>query len=129
MKIKHVALWCTDIEVTREFYISYFNATSTAKTVDPNTGFQSYFLIFDNDVRVELMFKPTIQPRLGRVEDEHIGFAHLTFQVDNQQTVDALTEQLRGHGYRIVSYPRLSVAGLYESVILDPDNNRIEIVG
>jgi len=129
MKIKHAALWCTDIEVSREFYISYFNATSTAKVVDPNSGFQSYFLIFDNDVRVELMFKPTIQPRLGRVEDEHIGFAHLSFQLANQNEVDALVEQLKSDGYRIISHPRRSKEGIYSSTILDADDNRIEIIG
>ena len=128
MKIAHVALWCTDIEVSREFYISYFNATSNTKYVNPNTGFQSYFLIFDNEVKVELMFKPTIQPRLNRVEDEHIGIAHLSFQVDNEEMVDALSEQLRGDGYRIASHPRRTGDGYYESVIIDPDGNRIEIV-
>lgn len=127
MKIQHVALWCTEIEVTREFYISYFNATSNAKYVNPSTGFQSYFLIFDNDVRIELMFKPTVQARLSRMEDEHIGIAHLSFQVDNAEAVDALTEQLRGDGYRIASHPRKTGDGYYESVIFDPDGNRIEI--
>lgn len=128
MKIQHVALWCTEIEVTREFYISYFNATSNAKYVNPNTGFQSYFLIFDNDVRIELMFKPTIQARLGRIEDEQIGIAHLSFKVDNVESVDALTEQLRSDGYRIISNPRITGDGYYESVVIDPDGNRIEIV-
>jgi lactoylglutathione lyase len=128
MKIAHAALWCTEIEVSRDFYISYFNATSSAKYVNPNTGFQSYFLIFDNDVKVELMFKPTIQPRLNRIEDEHIGIAHLSFKVDNEESVDALCEQLRGDGYRIASHPRRSGYGYYECVIFDPDGNRIEIV-
>lgn len=129
MKIKHIALWCTDIEVSREFYISYFNATSTVKVVDPNNGFQSYFLIFDNDVRVELMFKPTVQPRLTRVEDEHIGFARLSFQLESQDAVDVLVEQLKTDGYRIISHPRKSKEGIYSSVIIDPDGNRIEIIG
>ncbi|PKM63660.1 MAG: hypothetical protein CVU96_06750 [Firmicutes bacterium HGW-Firmicutes-20] len=129
MKIKHIALWCTDIEVSREFYISYFNATSTAKVVDPNNGFQSYFLIFDNDVRMELMFKPTVQPRLGRVEDEHIGFAHLSFQLESQDAVDSLVEQLKTDGYRIISHPRKSKDGIYSSMIIDTDGNRIEIIG
>jgi len=100
MKIQHVALWCTEIEVTREFYISYFNATSNAKYVNPSTGFQSYFLIFDNDVRIE---------------------------VENEEAVDALTEQLRSDGYRIISNPRTTGEGYYGSVVIDPDGNRIEI--
>ncbi len=127
MKIQHVALWCTEIEVTREFYISYFNATSNAKYVNPSTGFQSYFLIFDNDVRIELMFKPTVQARLSRIEDEHIGFARLSFKVENEEAVDALTEQLRSDGYRIISNPRTTGDGYYGSVVIDPDGNRIEI--
>ncbi len=128
MKVKSVAFWCKDIDVTRDFYISYFNATSTARTINPNTGFQSYYLIFDNDVRVELMSKSTVMPRLGRLTDDHFGIAHLSFWIDGQQALDSLTEQLRGDGYYILSHPRLSSDGYYESVIIDPDGNHIKIV-
>ena len=129
MKIKHIALWCTDIEVSREFYISYFNATSTVKVVDPNNGFQSYFLIFDNDVRVELMSKSSVETRMGRVTDDRIGFAHLSFQLESQDAVDSLVEQLKTDGYRIISHPRKSKDGIYSSMIIDTDGNRIEIIG
>lgn len=128
MKIKSAAFWCKDIDVTRDFYISYFNATSTARYVNPVTGFESYVLIFDNDVRVELMSKSTVEPRMGRVSDDRIGFAHLSFWIEGQEALDALTEQLRGDGYYIMSHPRLSADGTYESVIIDPDGNHIKIV-
>jgi lactoylglutathione lyase len=41
--------------------------------------------------------------------------------------VDAMTEQFRKDGYEIVGEPRTTGDGYYESVILDPENNRIEI--
>ena len=128
MKIKSVSFWCKDIEVTRDFYISYFNATSNAKYTNPITGFQSYNLIFDNDVRVELMSKSTVLPRLGKADNDYVGIAHLSFFVGSDEAVDSLIEQLRGDGYHIASHPRRSVDGFYQGSVIDPDGTRIEIV-
>jgi len=41
--------------------------------------------------------------------------------------VNALTNQLREDGYAILGEPRTTGDGYYESVIQDPDGNRIEI--
>ena len=41
--------------------------------------------------------------------------------------VDALTGRLQSDGYRVTGLPRWTGDGFYESVILDPDGNRVEI--
>jgi lactoylglutathione lyase len=41
--------------------------------------------------------------------------------------VDSLTARLRQDGYRVVGEPRRTGDGYYESVVLDPDGNRVEI--
>ena len=41
--------------------------------------------------------------------------------------MDRLTENLRNAGHTIVGEPRTTGDGYYESVVLDPEENRIEI--
>ena len=43
------------------------------------------------------------------------------------ELVDELTERLRDAGYTIAGEPRTTGDGYYESVILDPEGNRIEL--
>lgn len=55
------------------------------------------------------------------------GYIHLAFQLESEQAVDKLTERLVGDGYEKLDGPRRTGDGYYESCILDPGNNRIEI--
>ena len=43
------------------------------------------------------------------------------------ELVDQLTSRLRDAGYPVLEGPRRSGDGYYESVVLDPDGNRVEI--
>lgn len=56
------------------------------------------------------------------------GFAHIAISVGSKEKVDNLTERLREDGYTIEGNPRTSGDGYYESVILDPEGNYVEIV-
>lgn len=124
MKIEHVALWTPDLERSRAFYETYFGGISNAKYINVSKDFQSYFLTFDDGARLELMQMPTITDRLS---GQHLGWIHIAMAVGSQDAVDVLTEQLRADGYVIESEPRTTGDGYYESVVLDPDGNRIEI--
>ena len=50
-----------------------------------------------------------------------------TKHTGSEAEVDALTTRLRNDGYRILDGPRRTGDGYYESTVLDPDGNRIEI--
>ncbi|REC48533.1 VOC family protein [Chryseobacterium pennipullorum] len=128
MKIEHIAIWVKDLEKTREFYQRYFGAVSNEKYHNPSKNFQSYFLSFDNGCRLEIMTRPDIKESRNSYESQQYGIIHLAFSVENKEKVDELTEILRRNGYTIAGEPRTTGDGYYESVILDPENNIIEIV-
>lgn len=118
-------MWTQQLETMRAFYENYFHGRSSAKYSNPRTGFQSYFLSFENGPRLELMQRPDVTDSATHVAQ--IGLTHLAMSVGNKTAVDQLTERLRSDGFLVVGEPRTTGDGYYESVILDPDGNRIEI--
>ena len=125
MKIEHVAMYVKDLEVAKDFYCKYFNGVSNNKYHNKTTGFESYFISFDTGARFELMSKPNL------VEQEEAqnryGYIHIAFSVGSNEAVDILTNQLENDGYTVTSYPRTTGDGYYESCVLDPDGNVVEI--
>jgi lactoylglutathione lyase len=127
MKIEHLAVWTNQLEVLKNFYIKYFNALPGEKYHNPAKQFNSYFLSFDTGPHLELMQMPDIPDNANDVYKQSIGLIHFAVSVGSKEKVDALTEEIREAGYKAIGEPRLTGDGYYESVILDPDNNRIEI--
>jgi lactoylglutathione lyase len=126
MKIDHLAIWCKDIEILKSFYIKYFLAKAGERYVNERKNFQSYFLSFDG-CRLELMQKPSIPDSQNDVYKEFTGLIHFAISVGSREKVDSLTNELRKDGFEIVGEPRPTGDGYYESVVLDPEGNRIEI--
>ncbi|GHV11021.1 glyoxalase [Fibrobacterales bacterium] len=127
MKIEHIAIWVNDLEVMRQFYITYFNAVSNAKYYNPNKNYSSYFLSFEEgNTRIELMQKPNVEDTAQK-RGFSKGLAHISISVGSKTAVNELTEQLRTDNYTIESEPRTTGDGYYESVVLDPEGNLIEI--
>ena len=126
MKIEHIALWATDIEKLKSFYETYFDAETTSKYTNETKHFQSYFLTFSSGARLELMHRPDIIEEAGR-DQERTGYAHLAFSVGSEAAVDALTQRLVEDGHTRLNGPRRTGDGYYESVVLDPEGNRVEI--
>ena len=129
MRIDHVALWTVDLERARLFYEKYFDAKAGLKYFNPKKSFESYFLSFKDGCRLEIMQMPGIiplDPEHSR-EKRYSGLIHFAISVGNKNNVDTLTEKLRVDGYDVVGEPRLTGDGYYESVVLDPDGNHIEI--
>ena len=60
-------------------------------------------------------------------EGLRVGWAHLAFSTGSRAQVDELTARLRADGYPVVSDPRVTGDGYYESCVLDPDGNTVEI--
>lgn len=125
MRIEHAAMYVKDLEKTKEFFIKYFNAESNEMYHNQRTGFCSYFLSFEGGARLENMSKPDMvdaEKALTRT-----GFVHVAFSVGSKEQVDLLTERLKGDGYEVLSGPRTTGDGYYESCILDGEGNQIEI--
>lgn len=125
MKIEHAALWVKDLEGMKDFYVEFFQAQSNKMYHNPAKGFRSYFLSFDSGCRLELMQKDGINQ--ASTNENKLGWAHLAFSTGSKEKVDQLTEKLRGKGFDITGEPRTTGDGYYESVILDPEGNSIEI--
>lgn len=125
MRIEHIAIWVKDLEAMRAFYTQYFGAEAGPMYHNPRKQFHSYFLSFSSGARLELMHRPDISP--ASPSGERLGITHLAMSVGSKEQVDALTRQLHAAGFRVVGVPRTTGDGYYESVVLDPEGNRIEI--
>lgn len=126
MKIEHIAVWSKDIEKLKKFYTIYFGAKSNNKYTNAVKGFQSYFLSFDDGARLEIMQITELAHRNNN-DKIYVGLVHFAVSVGSREDVDKLTENIRNGGYTILSEPRTTGDGYYESVVLDPDNNKVEI--
>ncbi|HWB26261.1 MAG TPA: VOC family protein [Chitinophagaceae bacterium] len=126
MKIEHIAFWANDIETLKGFYTTYFNMRCNDKYTNTKKQFESYFLSFDdNSTRIELMQRTGIG---GDNTTGHIiGPAHIAISTGSREAVDRLTARLKNDGYIIAGEPRVTGDGYYESVVLDPEGNHIEI--
>jgi len=127
VKIEHIAIWCKDLDGLRKFYETYFDAVSNKKYENEANGFESYFLRFKSGARLELMCLQSIPQSKNDPYKQFTGLIHLAISVRTENKVDELTNELRKAGHEIIDGPRRTGDGYYESVVLDPENNRIEI--
>ncbi len=125
MKIEHIAIYTTQLSEMRHFYMTYFKGISNEKYSNHKKGFESYFLHFDDGCRLELMQKIGVDEKVSN--EYTIGIHHMAISVGSRTNVDLLTNLLREDGYIVKGDPRITGDGYYESVILDPDGNEIEI--
>ena len=125
MKIEHVALYVNDLEKARNFFIKYFDGKSNDGYHNKTTDFRSYFISFDDGSRLEIMTRPELADTPKELN--RTGFIHLAFSVGSKEKVDELTARLKNDGYEVLSGPRTTGDGYYESCILGIENNQIEI--
>ena len=125
MKIEHVALYVNDLEGARAFFIRYFDAISNEGYHNSKTNFRSYFLSFTDGSRLEIMTRPDLTDSGDLLN--RFGYAHIAFSVGSKEAVDTLSEKLSADGYPILSGPRTTGDGYYESCILGFEGNIIEI--
>lgn len=127
MKIEHVAIWTNQLEAMKIFYTGYFEAVAGEKYHNRDKLYNSYFLSFESGAQLELMQMPGIPGNKNDVMEQNIGLIHLAISAGSKERVDTLTEAIRAAGYPVIGEPRWTGDGYYESVILDPDNNRVEL--
>jgi lactoylglutathione lyase len=124
-KIEHVAMYCHNLETIRDFYIKYFGCKCGEKYSNSIKGFESYFLSFEDGARLEIMSKIAINESIKPTE--YLGLTHIAISVGSKENVDNLTKKLFTDGFEVLGFPRTTGDGYYESVVLDPEMNRIEI--
>ena len=125
MYIEHIAMYVNDLEATRDFFIKYFNAASNDGYHNKTTDFRSYFLSFDDGARLEIMNRPAMED--GEKNLSRTGYIHIAFSLGSREAVDELTAKLKEDGYEVLSGPRVTGDGYYESCIVGIEGNQIEI--
>lgn len=125
MKIEHIAMYVNDLEAAREFFVKYFGAEPNDGYHNPKTEFRSYFLSFEDGARLELMNKPQMEDHEKALAQT--GYIHIAFSVGSKEKVDALTQRLKESGYEVISGPRTTGDGYYESCMVGIEGNQIEI--
>lgn len=129
MKLEHIAIWTDNIELLRNYYVSFFDGQSNEMYINPKTQFQSYFISFESGARLEIMSMPNIPDNTNdTINAQHKGIIHIAFSVDTKQEVDGKAALLQANGFEILNGPRVTGDGYYEFVTLDPDKNRLEVI-
>jgi lactoylglutathione lyase len=126
MRINHIALYVNNLENMKSFYEKYFNAKPNKMYHNQKTGLKTYFLEFNGECRIEIMTKEKLNDTIKDINNT--GYIHVALSVGSKDKVDEITKQLELDGYKVISQPRITGDGYYESCIIDPENNQIEIV-
>ena len=125
MHIEHTALYVNDLEAARDFFTKYLGGKENDGYHNINTGFRSYFISFDSGSRLEIMTRPELED--ADKIPTRTGYAHIAFSVGSRKKVDFLTKELQEAGYEVMSGPRTTGDGYYESCIIGVEGNIIEI--
>jgi lactoylglutathione lyase len=124
VSIEHIAIFTQNLERLKSFYQKYFDAESNEKYQN-KSGFSSYFLTFSSGTRMEIMSHKNLADR--ETTEKIVGMHHIAFSVGSRDNVIELTNKITNDGYALLSAPRNTGDGYFESCIADPDGNVIEI--
>lgn len=124
VSLAHTALYVHDLEAARDFFCRYLGGAAGALYQNSATGFSSYFLRFCGGTQLELMSRPGLA---AGGSGPQVGYAHAAFAVGSRERVDALTARLGADGYAVVSGPRVTGDGYYESCVEGPEGILVEL--
>jgi lactoylglutathione lyase len=124
-QLENIALATDNVEGLRDFYLQLGRLASPPST-DPNTNLVSCVVDFCG-VRLEFVERaPRGKGATG--DGGSSGLIHLGFALGSADAVDELTGVIAAAGYRVLELPhRTCELGCYESVVLDPDGNRLKL--
>ena len=125
MRIEHVAMYVNDLEGAKSFFERYLGAAANDGYHNVKTDFRSYFLTFDDGARHEIMNRPVMDDPEKTIN--RTGLIHIAFSVGSKEKVDELTRLLESDGYEVISGPRTTGDGYYESCVVCIEDNQIEI--
>ncbi len=125
MRIEHAALYVKDLARARAFYVTWLQGAAGPEYHNPRTDFRSCFITFVDGARLELMHRPGLAD--APASAARTGYDHVAFSTGSRERVDELTARLRDAGFTVVSGPRTTGDGYYESCVLGTEGNRIEL--
>ena len=125
MIIEHIAMYVNDLEAARDFFVKFLDGHSNDGYHNKTTDFHSYFISFDGGARLEIMTKPKLEDQEKPLN--RTGYAHIAFSVGSKEKVDELTGRFKAAGFEVVSGPRTTGDGYYESCVVAIEGNQIEI--
>lgn len=124
----HVALVTARLEEMKEFYVRYFGGEAR-KWVSPDGQGVLYFIRYENGSMLEMEQNMEADSDKQIEKGSRIGMAHLAFRADSREEVRSLTRRIEQDGHTVVAQPTdYGCEGFYESCVLDPDGNYVEIV-
>ena len=124
MKIAYVSMYVNNLDEMKDFFVKYFKATVNDKYENFQTGYTYCYLKFDEGSRLSLVSGPNV---VDRPKEIFKGLNRFAIAVNSKEEVQTITDQLANDGYQIVNGFRMNGYGEYESRILDPEGNEIEI--
>jgi lactoylglutathione lyase len=125
VKLAHIALWTNDLDASSSFWRDYFSAAISALYRSRRQqGFTSRFATLPGGLQLELMSAPWVE---GGAAQDHLGWAHVALSLESTDAVDAAAGRFAAAGL-LVSAPRRTGDGFYETVVQTPEGTLIEIV-
>ena len=125
IKLNHTALYVHDLEGARDFFAEFFGTVSNELYHNRATGLRTYFLTFHNGGKIEIMTRPGLDA--GSSSPCAHGLNHIAVGSRSKGMVESLTERMRKAGYTIISGPRTTGDGYYESCVESFEGCLIEI--
>lgn len=126
VRIHHVAIYVSDLERARQFFEDYFGGVAGKRYDNVATGFSSYFISLDGFACIEIMTRPEVDATAPRGLYDP-GYAHMAISLGSSKAVDAMTRRLADDGYELLSGPRTTGDGYYESCMRIFDGIVIEL--
>lgn len=126
VRIHHIAIYVSDLEGARSFFEDYFGGVAGERYNNVATGFSSYFISLDVFACIEIMTRPEVDATVPRGLYDP-GYAHIAISLGSSKAVDAMTRRLADDGYELLSGPRTTGDGYYESCMRIFDGIIIEL--
>ena len=124
-QLGQIALTTDDIEGLCDFY-RLLGGVASPPCIDRESGLQSCILDCCG-VRLELLERPDHGDGAA-VDGQSSRLVYLGFALGTADAVDELSVVIAAAGYRVLEPPRRTCdVGCYESVVLDPDGNRLRL--
>jgi lactoylglutathione lyase len=124
-QIEHIALATSDVERLSDFY-RRLGAVASPPGVDSDTALPHCTLDFCS-VRLEVFERRSCDaPAAG--DERAAVLLHLGFALESADALDELSRSIAAAGHPVLELPHRTGAGRYESVVLDPDGNRIKLM-